>query len=383
MTAGGVETSPGTARVVLAALLTMSAHSLLLGALPVYLVRGHASPTLVGAVVGGYALSAAVLRAAAGGVIDELRAQDALRLASVLFAAAYLGCAVLPVGWGLVVPRLVQGAAMFLFHAAAQAWIVTHSTAEQRGRRLGLLTSVSGVALVAMPPVGLVLFERIGAEGLFLCCAGAGLLTCALAVSGPLNPEGRVAGPQAQAALGLPFLVVAVLSSTMGALEVSLPRIAEARAVSSLPTVYVFFGVALALGRFAGGWAADRLGRGLLTAAGAALMLAGFALAEYGVGTAFVSMVALTYGLGVGAAGTAMLLEIAERAAAHRRARDLAFAAFAWDVGTAGGAGAAGVLLEWGPSGVSWFGRVASLASLVAAAAVFRARRIVPEGLRA
>ena len=353
-------------RLVLAAFLVVGAHSLLLGALPIYLARQGAGPLLVGVAVGAYAISAGLLRLLAGSWLDRRSTGPLLRCAALLFATAHLGFAVLPVGWGLLAPRLVQGIAVFLFYTASQAWLVRCGAPEEKGRRLGLFTAVSGLALILMPAVGVAVLDSLGAQTLFLLCAGAALLSGLLAVEG--RPEPADSAPASMRDLLPAFAPLVLAGVTLGSLEAFLPAIAQRQGVSSLPPVYLAFGLALALGRLLGGASSDRLGRQPVALLGSLLMCVAFGLASEVRGALAVSAIALVYGLGVGGLGTASLVGVSDRAGRARQGQALALAAFCLDLGLALGAASSGLLALARPGGMLWLMRWAALLALISSA---------------
>jgi MFS family permease len=352
-------------RILAAGFLVASSHTLLLGALPLYLESRSVAASTLGVVVGAYAVSAGLFRFLGSGLVDRLSSRVGIRVAALLCASGFSLMASLPAGPLLVVPRLLHGVGLAWFYTTALAWIANHTDLGQRGRSMGLFASTTGIAFVTMPSLGLLALQRAGATALFVLCALLALTVVPLAVGGKA-PREATGGRLRLGTLSLPLAVVFLAAATLGSLEAFLPLIAAQRAVTHLVPVFVAFGLSLAAGRFFGGSLCDRIGA--LPVGGTALAVVAAAMAGVAVasGTAAFAALAATYGVAVGAATTSMLLLVSQRTPSEGQGRALGIASLATDIGTAVGAAMAGALVARAPLEAIPLG--AAAAALVGAA---------------
>ncbi len=351
------------ARLFVAGILVAGVHNLILAALPVYLGERGATPSLIGIVVGAYAVAQAAFRLLGSWTVDRFPHRAMLLVGGGLLTAAFLGYAVMPVGWGLLLPRLAHGLGLAVFYTTAYAWISLSTAPERRGGRMGLYGSGTGVALVLMPLTGIAIFERWGPTPLFLLGAAAAALTLLFTV--PSVPVARREVRGSLPALGNPLAVIALGFSTLGMLEAFMPSIARERAVDSLIGVYLLFGVGLGVGRAGGGALSDRLGRRPVAVGGLGLALASLLGLGVARGDLQVASCGLAYGVALGMAAAAIFTHVADRAPADRQGAALGLASLAQDLGVAGGAGVAGVVAEFSLAAVCWLGAALAFLALI------------------
>jgi EmrB/QacA subfamily drug resistance transporter len=100
-----------------------------------------------------------------------------------LFTAASAACALAPgIGW-LIAARAVQGVGAALVIPLAVALLSTAVPPERRGRALGLLEGVTGLATIAGPLLGGALAQAVGWEWIFWANVPIGLVAIPLVLS--------------------------------------------------------------------------------------------------------------------------------------------------------------------------------------------------------
>ena len=124
-----------------------------------------ATPTLVGIVVGGYALTQVIFQVPFGIISDKLGRKGTIIMGLVLFAIGSLICALASDIYALMVGRLLQGAGAI--GAVVTATISDLVKEEQRSKAMATMGMFIGVsfaaAMIASPTIG----SSLGVEALF------------------------------------------------------------------------------------------------------------------------------------------------------------------------------------------------------------------------
>jgi EmrB/QacA subfamily drug resistance transporter len=115
-----------------------------------------------------YMLAFAALIVAAGRIADVFGRRRCLLAGAILFAVASLLCGMASTLSGLVIGRVLQGAAGAMMVPAGMAIISSAYGAEQRALALGILVGVSGVAQSLGPLVGGFLTDEVTWRWVFL-----------------------------------------------------------------------------------------------------------------------------------------------------------------------------------------------------------------------
>jgi EmrB/QacA subfamily drug resistance transporter len=113
-----------------------------------------ASMELLEWTVNAYILSFAVLLLAGSALGDRFGRRRMLVVGLALFTAASAACGAAPSVTWLIAARAIQGAGAALVMPLAMALLSGAFPAPERGRALGLFTSITGAALIAGPVLG-------------------------------------------------------------------------------------------------------------------------------------------------------------------------------------------------------------------------------------
>jgi len=117
--------------------------------------------------VNAYNLSFAVLLLTGAALGDSLGRRRMIAAGLTLFVAASAACALsTSVGW-LIAARAVQGAGAALVIPLAMTLLGAAFPREERGKALGIYSSVSGLALIAGPTVGGAIAEGLAWQWIF------------------------------------------------------------------------------------------------------------------------------------------------------------------------------------------------------------------------
>lgn len=151
------------------------------------------SPWIVVLAYAVYNLTYSALSYPAGALSDRFGRWRVIAVGWVLYAAAYLGFALLPgsMAWGVWPLMAVYGVYMALTDGVGKALIADHAPKERRGEALGVYQAVTGVSTLGASLVAGALWDRSGPMAPFLL--GAMFAVLALLGLGVLRrkPKGQ------------------------------------------------------------------------------------------------------------------------------------------------------------------------------------------------
>jgi DHA1 family inner membrane transport protein len=266
----------------LAAFVVGGAELVVVGILPLIATGMAVSPSTAGALVttyalgisiGGPLLTAATMKASRRSVL--LGALAAYVVGNVLAAAA-------PTFPVLLAARVLTGALHGVLIGVAFAVAAAVVRPDKIGRAISVVFGGIAVSTALGVPVGSLVGERFGWRATFIAIVALGAATLAIAgaiipavanagVGGIASQAKQALAPRVLAVLGLCLLV---MGGQFAAFTYLAPYLQSVTRISgSVVSVFLFiYGVANAIGTFAGGWAADRNAR--LTLSLAMLILA-------------------------------------------------------------------------------------------------------------
>ncbi|GAA4921694.1 EmrB/QacA subfamily drug resistance transporter [Actinomycetospora succinea] len=139
--------------------------------------------------VNAYNLTLAVLLVPAAALGDRFGRRRVFVAGLALFTVASAGCALAPDVGTLVVARAVQGVGAAAGTALGMTLVGAAYPPEQRGRALGVLEGVAGLAVLAGPGLGGVVTDLVGWEFVFWLNVPIGLVVVPLVLA--VVPESR------------------------------------------------------------------------------------------------------------------------------------------------------------------------------------------------
>jgi MFS family permease len=149
---------------------------------PLYCQNIGARGLLLGAAIGGYALSKIIFSPIMGALADRFGRKPLILFSLggyLLISCSYLVFSNLTL---VVVLRLLQGAGCAMFRPVLQALVADHTPAERRGTVMGTFDISFYAALSAGPVLGGLMMDIWGFQGMFiilsLCCFCAFCLAC-------------------------------------------------------------------------------------------------------------------------------------------------------------------------------------------------------------
>lgn len=282
---------PSTARTNLAlatlflgAFVVGSAELVVVGILNLISDDLHVSTSTAGTLVTAYALGISI----GGPILTAVTIRFGRRKLLWTSLGAYVAgnvIAVVAVNFGvLILARVLTGALHGLFIGVAFAVAGSVVTPERMGRAISVVFGGVAVATALGVPVGTLLGQELGWRTTFIAIVLIGALALvAMFVFVPPVPNAGVGGfsqqarhalaPRVLAVLGLGLLV---MGGQFAALTYLTPFLEQVTGISGGPVsaFLLAYGVANAVGTFAGGWAADRNAKLTLVVANVVLIVA-------------------------------------------------------------------------------------------------------------
>ncbi len=324
--------------------------------LPLYLE--DADKWQIGLVVGSMGLAGMFIRPLAGLWADR----HGRRLFMVIGAGATalsLAAHALSDDPYLLLPlRMVNGAGMVLFVTAAFATVADIVPADRRGVAFGYLAMMNSLPQVYAPWLALTIARTWGFTPYFLTAAVVSGLAFLLSSrigggrGGARATEGFTAAALVSRSTLLPASLFLSLTVAFGAILAFLPLMAEDRGLGNPGLFFVLYGLVVVPLRPVAGAIADRYGRaavflpGLVVGGLAILLLAAASTQGVMLGAA------VLFGLGFGAAHTALLAWTVDRAGSEQRGVAMSTFGLAWDTGSGVGALTFGLMAAFAGYGV-------------------------------
>jgi len=310
--------------------------------LPFYLE--DADKWQIGLVVGSMGLAGMFIRPLAGLWADRYGRKRFMVIGAGATALSLAACALSDDPYLLLPLRMVNGVGMVLFVTAAFATVADIVPADRRGLAFGYVAMMNSLPQVYAPWLGLTIARTWGFTPYFLTAAVvsglAFLLSSRISAGrgGARAAEGFSAAALVSRSTLLPASLFLSLTVAFGAIQAFLPLMAEDRDLGNPGLFFVLYGVVVVPLRPVVGAIADRYGRAVvfvpgLVAGGLGMFLLAAASAQ-GVMLA----AAVLFGLGFGAAHTALLALTVDRAGSERRGVAMSTFGLAWDTGSGVGA---------------------------------------------
>lgn len=343
---------------------------LLLAALPLYARAVGIEDRAIGGVLGSFAFAAMLVRPWAGWAADRYGRRPLMLAGTLVFVVASLAYSFTAGVAGLLAVRLLHGCGMGLYPTAASAVVADLAPPERRGALMGNFGAAANLAMAFAPIAGIALVDRAGFIPLFWLSAA--IAVAALLLTHPLPETGRSRGPipfspgaMVSPAALFPSSLLFLLMLSYGAQLTFLPLHAQTQGVNPALFFLIFALVVTAVRGWAGRLS-DRVGRVAVAVGGLTLTAAALAVQALTRGAASLVAAGALYGLGFGAATTALMAWCMDVVDAANRGRAMGTYYTALELGI----GLGGLLAGFGVAAVG-FGAtflIAAGAALAAAA---------------
>jgi len=336
--------------------------------LPLYLE--DAAKWQIGLVVGSMGLAGMLIRPLAGLWTDRYGRRLFMVIGAGAAALSLAAHALSDDPYLLLPLRMVNGVGMVLFVTAAFATVADMVPADRRGVAFGYLAMMNSLPQVYAPWLGLTIARTWGFTPYFLTAAVLSGLAFLLSSrigggrGGARAPEGFTAAALVSRSTLLPASLFLSLTVAFGAIQAFLPLMAEDRDLGNPGLFFVLYGVVVVPLRPVVGAIADRYGRAVVFLPGLVVGGLGMFLLAAASAQGVMLAAAVLFGLGFGAAHTALLALTVDRADSEQRGVAMSTFGFAWDTGSGVGALTFGLM-----AGFASYGAVFAMAGALPLAA--------------
>lgn len=342
------------------------------------------SPELIGLIVAASTITGIFIKLPAGALSDILGRRRLMLLGAVFFAGPPFLYPLVTEPMSLLLLRFLHGFATAIFSPVASAY-VADLFRRGRGEKLGWFASANDVGATLGPLIGgFILFSTASYSTTYLVVGGLGLLPLLMvlrlpAEERPAAPATATPGRWLEFKKGILEVVSSKAVIIASALEAAM-YLGYGAFLGFFPiyamglghndaAIGIIMGAQLAttmIGKPAGGWLSDRLGRKPVILAG--LGLCALMLPLVVLGESFSSLLVLSclFGLGVAIVTPSTTALIADLAKAGRMGSAMGVFGTIWDSGEAAGPILAGFLI----ASISYFNGFLVISGLMATAAV-------------
>jgi DHA1 family bicyclomycin/chloramphenicol resistance-like MFS transporter len=354
------------ALVATALMIGQGSLSLVAAPLPLYLARLGVGTTRIGTEVSASNLVAVACTLLVGPVINRLGPHRLMRTGMGFYLVAALGLLLLPSELAVVACRALQGCGSALVMPSALT-MAPRIVPLRAGTALGAIGSLNNLAMAICPPVGLWLYERGGAGGLFLPAAICAAFGLAFGFLIPKLP--RTATPVRGFGYDRNWTAVLVGNTLFLAYFGGIAAyLALSLAHPGAPNAGLFFtadAIGVALLRTPSGVLVDRYGPRPAQALGVAITLVGLGALAVTTSTLTLILAGVATGVGAGFFIAGVLVTLAKRSGDHNRGTAMAMSAASLNVGLLAGSALSGPLYAaHGFGAVLLLGTVTTLAVL-------------------
>jgi MFS family permease len=313
---------------------------LLLATLPLYVLAIGGSVSDAGIVLACFTLTAVIVRPLVGRLSDR-RAKKAIMLVGAIILAAssllYEPAHAVPL---VMAVRVFHGIGWAAFGTAASALAADLAPLSRRGEAMGYFGVGMNVAMAVGPALGVFLVGRTGYGALFLTAMVLSV-AAALTTVGIAEPERRQGDAPSQRGWRSFILPSAVFPSavlftnalTYASVVALLPLFAEKAKLGNAGLFFMVFSVVVMVIRGPLGRLSDLRGRVVVVAPGLLVTFVALLVLSQARSMATLLVVAVLYGIGVGAAQPTLMAMTVDRAMPQERGAAMGTFTTAMDLG--------------------------------------------------
>jgi MFS family permease len=360
--------------VCLVGLLGFAANFVIQPVLPLLVLERGGDATMVGIVIGAFSLPSVVLRPVMGRLADS--AGSRIVLAAGLAVLALAGFAYLvPLLVVVLAVRIVHGVGWAAFNTGGHSLVARLAPPARRGEASGIYNLMPGLAAMAFPSLGLLLYASGGLTPAFVVSGVLGAAALGVVFAGRI-PRGASAQPAAAvrgrdawlepgARLAMGYEVLFTLAYSLFTTFPPVFAAAKGIPVADLALYYPIYGGTLVVVRALAGRFLDRAPREPVIAAGASIAIVGLAVSAVAETIAVLTLGAALYAVAASfTSPTTMALAI-DRADPRRMGAAMATYSLGFQLAIGAGAALWGVVIDAFGDPAPYLGAIAVQALLV------------------
>lgn len=336
--------------VIILNLFIMLAFQMLTPVMPILASQLGGSGKVAGLAVGVFTISAMLIRPIAGMLADRRGRKVVLIAGLILFAACTLGYLWISVILVLLIVRFIHGFAWGTTSTAASTIATDVIPKARLGEGMGYVGLAGTLAMAVAPALGLTIAERIGLKFVFplsfVCILACFAITWIIKYQEQQPAPSDAKSSVIESKALFPGLIILLITMTYGAIVTFIALYAEERNVTGIGLFFTVYAIALFVARPVFGRLSDIKGYSIAVVPGIIAISCAMLLLYNAATLPLFCLAGFVYGLGFGAAQSALMAMAVRDVPPIRRGAANATFFVGFDIGIGAGAILWGVIAE-------------------------------------
>jgi len=320
--------------------------------LPIYLSRLGSTNAAIGMIIGGFSISALVIRPLIGRALLKIPEKKFMVIGAIIFSLSSMAYLFGKPFWPLLTVTIAQGVGWAFFVTASLTLVMRITPEAKRGQSVSYYFLAFNIAFALAPSFGIFLMNLINFPGLFFVCTGLSLGSLFLTIQlrkSPAHPLGNpsIANQPFLSREALPPAILAFMGNIIwGAVIAFFPLYALSQGVTNPGFFFAVYASVLILCRLLGGRILDVYRREKIIFPCLFLIIIAMTILAFSTTSTMFLLVAVVWGLGNSfffPSIVAYALDLARSSYGPAIGTYLALS----DLGTSIGSVIMGIVLQW------------------------------------
>jgi len=272
--------------------------------LPIYLSRLGSTNAAIGMIIGGFSISALVIRPFIGRALLKISEKKIMVIGAIIFSLSSMAYLLGKPFWPLMSVRIAQGVGWAFFVTASLTLVMRITPEANRGQSVSYFFLAFNIAFALAPSFGIFLMNLTNFPGLFFVCTGLSLCSLFLTIQlrkSPAHPleNSSMANQPFLSREALPPAILAFMGNIIwGAVTAFFPLYALSQGVTNPGFFFAVYASVLILCRLLGGRILDVYRREKLIFPCLFLIIIAMTILAFSTTSAMFLLVAVIWGLG-------------------------------------------------------------------------------------
>jgi predicted MFS family arabinose efflux permease len=272
--------------------------------LPIYLSRLGSTNAAIGMIIGGFSISALVIRPLIGRALLKTSEKKIMVIGAIIFSLSSMAYLWGKPFWPLMTVRIAQGVGWAFFVTASLTLVMRITPEANRGQSVSYFFLAFNIAFALAPSFGIFLMNLINFSGLFFVCTGLSLCSLFLTIQlrkRPAHPleNSSIANQPFLSREALPPAILAFMGNIIwGAVTAFFPLYALSQGVTNPGFFFAVYASVLILCRLLGGRILDVYRREKLIFPCLFLIIIAMTILAFSTTSTMFLLVAVIWGLG-------------------------------------------------------------------------------------
>ena len=329
-----------------------SVFYILIPTLPIYLSRLGSTNAAIGMIIGGFSISALVVRPIIGRLLLKIPEKKLMVIGAIIFLFSSIAYLFGKPFWPLLAVRIAQGVGWACFFTASLTLVIRITPEANRGQSVSYFFLAFNGAFALAPSFGILIINSLNFPSLFLVCSGLSLCSLILTLQLEERPDHPLENPSLanQPLLSreaLPSAILAFMGNIIwGAVTAFFPLYALSHGATNPGFFFAVYASVLILSRLLGGRILDAYKREKIIFPCLFLFIIAMTILALSTTSAMFLLVAVIWGLGSSfffPSIVAYAIDLAPSSYGPAIGTYLALS----DLGTSIGSVIMGIVLEW------------------------------------